>query len=210
MERGRSDSDREFRKGNKIRVTKFALALFAGLAVWLGAVGWWIATGPPERPEDRATTAIVLGAAVIGDEPSPVFAARIDHAISLYQEGRVNRLFFTGARSPEDLLSEAAAAREYAIAAGVPAEAISIEEVSRTTYQNLTETRRAMRIVSFPDVIIVSDPLHLRRASIMANGLGFEAKTSATPTTRYRSWSTKGPFLLRELYFVHHYWVFGE
>lgn len=189
---------------------RFALALLAGIVLWLTGVTLWIAIGPSESATDTAGTAIVLGAAVDGDKPSPVFAARIDHAIALYQAGRVQRLFFTGARSPEDTISEAAAARDYSIAAGVPASVISIEEVSRTTYQNLSEARAQMPILSFPDVMVVSDPLHLRRGVTMANALGFDARASATPTTRYRSWSTKGPFLLRELYFIHHYWVFGE
>lgn len=187
---------------------------FRGVAacavVWILGVSVWIAAGPSEDPTKIAGTAIVLGAAVDTDKPSPVFAARIDHAITLYNEGRVDRLFFTGAQSSEDTISEAAAARDYAIAEGVPPGAISIEERSRTTHQNLSEVRDEMAFVTFRDVIIVSDPLHMRRAVMMANSMGFDASASATPTTRYQSWSTKAPFLLREVYFVHHYWIFGE
>lgn len=187
---------------------KWALRFCAVLAAWLIGVAVWIALGPSEDPKTSANTAIVLGAAVDTDIPSPVFTARIDHAITLYNEGRVQHLFFTGARSPEDTISEAAAARDYAIAAGVPASEITIEERSRTTRQNLVEAKR--RIAANQSVLIVSDPLHLRRALMMADRMGFEASASATPTTRYRSLSTQLPFLMREVYFVHHYWVLGE
>ncbi|WP_299192313.1 YdcF family protein [uncultured Erythrobacter sp.] len=189
---------------------KWAVRFVAFACTWLLGVTIWIAVGPAEQSEPYAHSAIVLGAAVDTDTPSPVFAARIDHAVTLYKQGRVSDIYFTGARSPEDTISEAAAARDYAIAAGVPASDIIIEESSRTTHQNLSEVRDMHSVVSVPSVIIVSDPLHLRRALVMANGMGFDAQASATPTTRYRSWSTKAPFLLREVYFIHHYWIFGE
>lgn len=189
---------------------KWALRALIAALVWLSGVVIWIATGPSEKPDAQAKMAVVLGAAVDGSVPSPVFAARIDHAIMLYQEGLVEQLFFTGARSPEDTVSEAAASRDYAIRNGVPASVITFEEQSRTTHQNLSEVRKRMRVASVPDVVIVSDPLHLRRAGMMADDLGFSARLSATPTTRYQSWSTKLPFLIREVYFVHHYWIFGE
>lgn len=189
---------------------KWITSLAALLLLWLMAVGAWIHVGPPEHSDARGDAAIVLGAAVNDDVPSPVFAARIDHAIELYNTGRVQRIVFTGAASPEDTLSEAAAARRYAAERGVPAESVLIEERSRTTRQNLVEARRVRSDSEDTQVLIVSDPLHLRRALMMARDLGFNAQASATTTTRYRSWRTKLPFLLREIYFVHHYWLLGQ
>ena len=58
--------------------------------------------------------------------------------------------------------------------------------------------------------IIVSDPLHMKRAMMMAAGLGIDAVSSPTPTTRYRSLQTKLGFLVRELYFFHHYVIIGN
>ena len=190
---------------------KWVRRLTLALVLWLSGVAIWIWAEPSQNPDiDTGDVAIVLGAAVDDDVPSPVFAARIDHAIDLLKGGLVSELIFTGGQSPEDRMSEAAAARDYAIAAGVPASMISIEEVSRTTHQNLTEASAIMQSIGANDALIVSDPLHLRRALVMAEDLGIEAKASATSKTRYRSWSTKAPFLAREVYFIHHYWVFGE
>lgn len=189
---------------------KWFLGALGLMLAWLVGVAVWIAVGSPEDPAATAEVAIVLGAAVDDDTPSPVFAARIDHAIALHREGRVAALLFTGARSPEDSLSEAAAARDYAIAAGIPPSAIMIEERSRTTRQNLIEAQSLMRAGKLASAMIVSDPLHLRRAIAMANDLGIDARASATPSTRYRSLSTQLPFLLREIYFMHHYWALGE
>lgn len=189
---------------------KRLLGILMALLAWFAAVAIWINAGPPQVATDNADIAIVLGAAVDTDVPSPVFAARIDHAIDLYNTGRVQSLLFTGGRSPADTLSEAAAARDYALAKGVPASAIFLEVTSRTTLQNLTGALPVIQGAGASSALIVSDPLHLRRALVMAGDLGIDARASATPSTRYRSWSTKAPFLLREVYFIHHYWIFGE
>ncbi len=43
-----------------------------------------------------ADAAVVLGAAVWNDEPSPLFRERLNHALNLYAGGRVETLIFTG------------------------------------------------------------------------------------------------------------------
>ncbi len=56
--------------------------------------------------------------------------------------------------------------------------------------------------------IIVSDPYHLHRASIMAEDAGFTAVTSPTPYTAFQTWRTKTPFLLNELRLCHSHWIY--
>lgn len=189
---------------------KRRLGLAAGaLVLWLGAVAAWITAGPAVTGTARGETAIVLGAAVIGDKPSPVFAARLDHAARLYREGRAAKVLVTGGRSPEDKLSEAAAGRAYLLARGVPVEAIIIEDRSRTTRQNLANARKVLGQSARQPALVVSDPLHMRRAMAMAAAEGFAALPSPTPTTRYRSFGTQAPFLMREVWFMHVFWLAG-
>jgi uncharacterized SAM-binding protein YcdF (DUF218 family) len=179
------------------------------LTIWLGGVAGWIAAGPTIPADARGEVAIVLGAAVIGDAPSPVFASRIDHAVALYHAGRAGRILLTGGRSPEDSLSEAAAGAAYARAKGVPQAAILIEDRSRTTRQNLANARKVLGAARRQPVLIVSDPLHMRRALGIAESLGLEATPAPTPTTRYRSLRTRLPFLAREVWFIRAHWLLG-
>lgn len=176
---------------------------------WFGGVAGWIAAGPSLTGAESGDTAIVLGAAVNDDVPSPVFAARIDHAIELYRQGRVQHLLLTGGRSPEDRLSEAKAAAAYAQDRGVPIGAIMFENRSRTTRQNLEYARRVLRGAGRHKVVIVSDPLHMRRAMAMAADVGLDAQPSPTPSSRYRSLATQLPFLAREVWFMHSHWLLG-
>lgn len=190
-----------------MKLSRIIIPLLMG---WLGAIAVWINDTPTAPPEVEADAAIVLGAAVSGDVPSPVFAERINHAIALYDQGRVQRLVFTGAQGEGDTLAESEAARDMALEAGVPEEAILIETESLTTMHNLVEAQLLMRDAGLDDALIVSDPLHMRRAMEMTEDLGLDAEPSATPTTRYQTWGTKLPFLAREVYFMHHFWLFGE
>jgi len=56
-------------------------------------------------------------------------------------------------------------------------------------------------------VLIVSDPLHMRRAMRMAGDLGLDAHPSPTRTSRFQTLGTQIPMLLREVYFNLHYYV---
>jgi uncharacterized SAM-binding protein YcdF (DUF218 family) len=180
------------------------------VALWLGAVaGWIVAFGDSDRarPSDCV---IVLGAAAYGSKPSPVFAERINHAVALYQSGMVKHLLFTGGSVIEADQSESAVARNHAIAAGVPATAILTESQSRTTAQNLVQAKGVMQEHGLKTAVIVSDPLHLKRAASMAADLGISAVTSPTPTSRYRTWKVKAGFLIREVFYLHGYWFTGK
>lgn len=153
----------------------------------------------------QADAAIVLGAAVDGEEVSPVFRERINHGIGLYQEGFVEYLIFTGGTGEGSTVSEAFAAKQYALEAGVPEEHILIEESSRITEENLANAGALMEEAGMDTAIIVSDPLHMMRAMEMAEDFGLEACASPTPTSMYRSLKTQLPFLAREVFYYTGY-----
>jgi uncharacterized SAM-binding protein YcdF (DUF218 family) len=87
-----------------------------------------------QRDEQRPADAIVvMGAAQYDGEPSPIFEARLEHAVALYRAGVAPRLVVTGGKADGDRTTEAAAARAYAMAHGVPGDRILVEDQSRTT-----------------------------------------------------------------------------
>jgi uncharacterized SAM-binding protein YcdF (DUF218 family) len=180
------------------------------LLVWLSVLAVQISAAGVATRTEEADVAIVLGAAVYGDRPSPVFEERIKHGIALYREGKVRVLLFTGGYGEGAPSAEAQVARRYAIAKGVPSGDILIETVSHTTRGNLVQARGVMLANGLRSALIVSDPLHMKRALRMASDLGIEAHAAPTPTSRYRSWHSKAGFLLRELYFYNHYLVTGD
>lgn len=156
-------------------------------------------TSQPEKI--KADAAVVLGASVWKDKPSPVFEQRIKYGIQLYKNGQVQYIIFTGGLSEGDTLSESAAARQYAIAEGIPAEKILVEEVSTNTLQNLEQACKLMRGHQLQTAMIVSDPLHMKRAMTMAHEFQLHAISAATPTSRYVGWRSKAKSLLYESFF---------
>ena len=172
------------------------MALTVGLAA-LAARIWTV--GEASRDAGRGDVALVLGAAVRGDAPSPVFAARLDHAAALWRAGRVGRLVTTGGSRDAARAAESTVGQAYLRRLGVPDSAVTGEARSRTTRQNLACARPLLG--ASERVVLVSDPLHLWRARWQARDLGLDAVASAAPTTRYRSLRTQLPFLAREVWF---------
>ena len=149
---------------------------------------------------DPADAAVVLGTSVFRDRPSPVFRERINHAINLYQAGIVQYIIFTGGQAGNDRLAESEAGRNYAMERGVPEERIFIETASYNTCLNLIEAKRIIEENDLDQVLIVSDPLHMRRSMWLAEKIGMKALSSPTPTSRYQSFDRRAGFLVREIY----------
>ena len=91
---------------------------------------------------------------------------------------------------------------------GVPKEDIYVEEKSTITQENIRNAKQIMESNSFQTAILVSDPLHMKRAMLMAEDYGMEAYSSPTPTSMYRSLATKIPFLCREEFFYVGYRIY--
>ena len=159
---------------------------------------------------EKADCAMVLGAAAYHTKPSPVFQARIDHAIKLYQEGRVSKILLTGGFGKNAKFAESEVAFEYCKKQGVSEGDLLLETVSQTTEQNIIEAEKLMAREGLYSTLLVSDPWHLKRALVMARKHEVEATASATQTSMYRSDKSKWSFLLRELYYLHVWRLAGE
>ena len=136
------------------------------------------------RDEAQAADAIVvLGAAQYVGRPSPVLRARVDHAVSLWKRGLAPTLILTGGTGVGDTTSEAAVARKYAMSKGVPDGAIVLEIKGRTTSESMRAVARIMEDREQESVILVSDPFHMLRLSILARRYGLDPYTSPTRTS---------------------------
>jgi uncharacterized SAM-binding protein YcdF (DUF218 family) len=133
----------------------------------------------------RVDAIIVLGSAVWPNErPSPSLAARTEHAIALYQAGYAPNLILCGGLGylPP---AEAEVMRRMAVSAGIPDDALFLDDTSHSTGENLAHAREIMNAHGWRTALIVSDPFHLWRALTIARDLGIEAygsPASASPT----------------------------
>jgi SanA protein len=115
--------------------------------------------------------ALVFGAAYWpGGRLSDVLADRMDTAIGLYRDGRVNKLLLTGDNQVADYNEPAAMAR-YAQAQGVPSEALVLDYAGRRTYDSCY---RAQAIFGVERAVLVTQAFHLPRALYTCERLGLE------------------------------------
>ena len=161
------------------------LLLIGGLVV-AAAAGtatfqiWRQGDADERRPADAI---VVLGAAQYDGRPSPVFEARLQHAVSLYKSGLAKAFVVTGGKLPGDRTTEAAVAREYAISHGVPASAIFGEDQAHNTLTSLTAVAGEMERRGMTSAVFVSDPTHMLRVLRIADDLGIDAYGSPTTTS---------------------------
>ena len=151
--------------------------------------------------DTQADAAVVLGAAVWSQGVSPVFRERINHAIDLYRRRQVHKIIFTGGQGNPNEPTEAAAARMYAINNGISQSDILIEQRSHTTYENLVYAKQLADVHGLKKVLIVSDPMHMKRAIAMAQDVGLDAYPSPTTTTRYTGFRSQVSELTRETFY---------
>ena len=155
------------------------LALVLAWGVSLGAVLVWERLDQ-SKPSDAI---VVLGAAQYAGHPSPVLRARLDHAIALWNRHLAPVLIVTGGRGSGDTTSEAEVSRRYAIQHGVPAGAIKLESTGRTTSESIAGVVALLADQPHPTVLLVSDPFHMFRLTIIARRHGLTALASPTPTS---------------------------
>jgi len=123
---------------------------------------------------------VVLGAAQYDGRPSPQLRARLDHVVRLWNVPVAPLVVVTGGKQIGDRFTEAEASRDYLVSKGVPVEVIVIESRGTSTYQSLEAVRDEARLNQWNDVVLVSDPYHLKRAQLVASELGMAAEISAT------------------------------
>jgi uncharacterized SAM-binding protein YcdF (DUF218 family) len=137
-----------------------------------------------DRDERRPADAIVvLGAAQFDGVPSDVFAARLDHAVELYQAGLATYFVVTGGKMPGDRTTEAATARAYAIAHNVPVDKILMEDHGRNTLESIEAVGAIFRVHHLASGLFVSDRTHMLRVLRMASDQGILAWGSPTTTS---------------------------
>ena len=157
----------------------------------------------PTRYVRDADCAIVLGARVWDDgTPSDALADRVDEAIRLYQEGHVRRLLMSGAIDDRNGFSEPAVMKARAMAAGVPSDAVLLDEEGVDTASTVRNSARLAREQAIGSALVVSHYYHEPRLKMLFDRTGMRAYT-VPAHMRYRL--RKEPyFIAREIVAYYH------
>ncbi len=117
--------------------------------------------------------AIVLGASVSRTGvASDALRDRVDTAINLYQQGKVQRLLMTG-DDGENQVDEVSVMKRLALEKGVPTSSIDIDGQGYRTYESC---KRAAQVYHIKQAIIVTQNFHLSRALYLCKHFGIDAQ----------------------------------
>ena len=163
-----------------IGLSVLVLVAAFGLRAWVNTVyGSRIYTHPDDVPVRRV--AIVFGAAVRSNRPTPVLADRVEAAVELYQSGRVQKLVMTGDNRFVDY-NEPEAMIAYAVELGVPESDLVADYAGRRTYDSCY---RARDIFGVNQAVLVTQGFHLNRALFICDRLGLEVVGYAADRRTY-------------------------
>jgi uncharacterized SAM-binding protein YcdF (DUF218 family) len=156
------------------------LALAVATLIWSHWVYVQIQSYAGQDQAAPADAIAVFGAAEYDGRPSPVYRARLDHALTLYSRG-IAPLLITLGGDGGDQYSEGAVGREYLMSMGIPESAIIAETESRSTEESARRIAVIARANGFRRLVIVSDGTHLFRIHEICAADGLDVLTSPRP-----------------------------
>lgn len=148
--------------------------------VYVGATFVQVLAASDSDNLGQADAIVVLGAAQYNGTPSPVLAARLDHARDLWWEGAADLIVTTGSKLEGDIFTEGYAGFEYLLRSGVPESDLLVITDGSSTWEQLAATSRQLRLLGFDSVVLVSDPYHSLRLRQIASEVGLDSKISPT------------------------------
>lgn len=166
------------------RVLRHALVLAVLAGVIVYTISLVMVLVVSQQDERRPVDAIVvLGAAQYNGRPSPVFRARLNHALSLYREELAPLVVVTGGVGRGDTTSEAVVGRRYLVSHGIPKGAVVAQGEGRTTMASMSAVTAWLHTRGLRRVLLVSDPFHMFRLRLEARRTALEAYTSPTESS---------------------------
>lgn len=113
--------------------------------------------------------------------------ARAGHAADLYRGGFAAYIIASGGPTHPET-TEAAALARLLQRDGVPADRIVLEDRALNTIQNMYYSAAIMAERGWRSAILVTEPFHIRRATLVAHDIGLEVWPS--PAVRSPNWDS--------------------
>lgn len=157
------------------------LLLLVGL-IWFAWVYQQISQVAAEDQAQPADAIAVFGAAEYSGRPSPVFHARLDHAVELYRKQIAPLVITLGGGGDKDSgNTEGGVGRDYLLANGIPFGNIIAETRSTDTEQQVHRLAAIARENNLKYIVVVSDGTHLFRIRELCRDAGLHVYTSPRP-----------------------------
>jgi len=130
---------------------------------------------------DNAEAGLVLGASVYGKHLSDIYRDRLDAALILYNNQKIEKILVSGDHGTLNY-DEVNTAKEYLLENGALQEDIFLDHAGFDTYDSVY---RAKEIFEITDIVIISQNFHLGRALYIASNLDLKAQGFSADLHKY-------------------------
>lgn len=141
---------------------------------------------------------IVHGSGLInGNKVSKLLSNRVDKAIEIYKKASVSaKIILSGGQGIDEKISEAEAMRRYCLAKGIPSKDLIKEDKSKTTLQNLNNSKAIINgRSSDKNAVLVTSNYHVYRSlryckkiKLKCNGVGSRVALYYWPSALIREY----------------------
>ena len=156
-----------------------------------------------KKPQGSETL-IILGCEIIGENPSLMQAERLQAGLKYLQANRDAFVICAGGQGDNEIMSEAEAMGRWLKHRGIEEGRIIKEDKSRTTAENIRNSKKLMEERGLPlRAAVCSNEFHLLRAELLCRdeGIEFAAVPAAT------AWWLLPTFYVRELYALAYFCI---
>jgi len=153
----------------------------AYLLVFQTPAAWWLASPLQMSAMPESADAIVVFAGGVGEsgQAGGGYQERVKTAVDLYRAQYAQYIILSsGFRF---VFHEAEVMKGLAMANGVPADAIVLEELAANTHENVLFTHEILARRGWRKILLVSSPYHMRRALLTWHGSAPEITVIPTP-----------------------------
>ena len=183
-----------FRKLSKIKLLNYILA--CGLTLLCCLIAIIAIYGKADNATYNEDALIVLGAAIMGEEPSYPLYMRLEAAVAYNSRNPEAVIVVSGGQGFQETITEAQAMERHLVRRGVSLDKIIKEEEATSTYENFSYSKDILDkyFDSQYNIAFVTSDFHILRASITAKSLGLAATHCQAPIL----WYTMPQCYLRE------------
>lgn len=151
------------------------------LVIFYTSLVWFLAkplniSGRPEKAD-----AIVVFGGGVGEsgKAGQGYEERVQHAVGLYKKSYANKIIFSSGSMY--FFEEVFVMKSLAISLGIPEKAIILEDKAKNTYENVKFIKEIIQKEKMSDILLVSSPYNMRRASLVFNKIAKDIRVIYAP-----------------------------
>ena len=146
----------------------------------------WLYLAATKRWAKPPAAVVVLGSGLVDNKVTPLLASRLNEGMLLATRTEEPLFVVSGGKGTDEQRSEASAMEEYLVKSGIRDELIIAEDSSRTTKENIVNTKALLRQAGVEGpVAAVTNNFHAFRAALLLCREKVPGYAVGAPTARY-------------------------